>query len=76
MFQKASKGRWQETALLNSSASKFASMPEAAQWAFLAAGACAALLHLAGLPAAFFLGPMAAGVIMGVNGASIRDPGL
>ena len=51
-------------------------MPEAAQWAFLAAlsGACAALLHLAGLPAAFFLGPMAAGVIMGVNGVSIRVP--
>ena len=39
-------------------------------------GACAALLHLAGLPAAFFLGPMAAGVIMGVNGASIRVPRL
>jgi uncharacterized protein len=61
---------------LNSSASKFASIPEAAQWAFLAAlsGACAALLHLAGLPAAFFLGPMAAGVIMGVNGVPIRVP--
>ena len=51
-------------------------MPEATQWALLAAlsGACAALLHLAGLPAAFFLGPMAAGVIMGVNGASISVP--
>jgi membrane AbrB-like protein len=30
--------------------------------------------QLAGLPAAFFLGPMAAGVIMGVNGASVRVP--
>ncbi len=61
---------------MTSSASRFASMPEAAQWAFLAAlsGACAALLHLAGLPAAFFLGPMAAGVIMGVNGARVRVP--
>lgn len=51
-------------------------MPEAAQWGFLAAlsGACAALLHLAGLPAAFFLGPMAAGRHEGVNGASIRVP--
>ena len=59
---------------MNSSASTFATMPGAAQWTFLAAlsGACAALLHLAGLPAAFFLGPMAAGVIMGANGASIR----
>src|SRR5271157_380540 len=76
MLQEAATQRRQGTAVLNSSASRFASMPEAAQWAFLAAlsGACAALLHLAGLPAAFFLGPMAAGVIMGVNGASIRIP--
>ena len=51
-------------------------MPEAGQWALLAAlsAACAALLDFVGLPAAFFLGPMAAGVIMGVNGASIRVP--
>jgi membrane AbrB-like protein len=51
-------------------------MPESAQWASLVAitGACAALLTLAGLPAAFFLGPMAGGVIMGINGASIRVP--
>ena len=51
-------------------------MPEAGQWALLAAlsAACAALLDFVGLPAAFFLGPMAAGVVMGVNGASIRVP--
>ncbi len=63
---------------MNSSASRFAATPEMTQWALLAAlsGACAALLHLAGLPAAFFLGPMAGGVIMGVNGASIRAPRL
>ena len=61
---------------MNSSASRFERMPKAVLWALLAvlSGACAALLHLAGLPAAFFLGPMAAGVIMGVNGASIRAP--
>jgi uncharacterized protein len=39
-------------------------------------GVCPALLHMAGLPAAFFLGPMAGGVIMGVNGASIRVPSM
>ena len=61
---------------MTSSANRLATTPEAAQWALLAAlsGACATLLHLAGLPAAFFLGPMAAGVIMGVNGAQVRVP--
>ena len=61
---------------MSASGSRFAGMPDVTQWALLAAvsGACAALLHLAGLPAAFFLGPMAAGVSIGVNGASIRVP--
>ncbi len=47
-----------------------------AQWLLLAAlsAAFAALLHRAGLPAAFFLGPMAAGVIIGANGGTVRVP--
>jgi uncharacterized protein len=51
-------------------------MPSAAQWLLLMAlsAVFAALLHAAGLPAAFFLGPMAGGVIMGINGASVRVP--
>jgi membrane AbrB-like protein len=48
------------------------------QWLLLAALSAffAALLGTAGLPAALFLGPMAAGVIMGVNGAAVRVPRL
>ncbi len=51
-------------------------MPDVTQWALLVvfSGACATVLHLAGLPAALFLGPMAGGVIMGVKGAPIRVP--
>ncbi len=76
MLREAATQRRQGTAVLNSPARRFASMPKVAQWTLLAAfsGACAALLNMAGLPAAFFLGPMVAGVIMGVNGAAIRVP--
>jgi hypothetical protein len=54
----------------------FEHLRPAAQWPVLAALAIAfaALLHWARIPAAFFLGPMAAGVILGVNGASVRVP--
>lgn len=46
------------------------------QWAILiaASAALAGLLELTGLPAALFLGPMAAAVIFGVNGGTIRLP--
>ncbi len=49
-------------------------LPAALQWLWLAtlSAVFAAILHLAHLPAAFFLGPMAAGVIAGINGASVR----
>ena len=73
----AAKQRRQGTAVLNSSASTIRQRcrkPPNGRFLAALSGACAALLHLAGLPAAFFLGPMAAGVIMGVNGASIRVP--
>jgi uncharacterized protein len=51
-------------------------LPTPAQWLILAAlsAVFAALLYLARLPAAFFLGPMAAGVILGINGGSVRVP--
>ncbi len=54
----------------------FERLRPAAQWPVLAALslAFAALLHWARLPAASFLGPMAAGVIVGVNGGSVRVP--
>ncbi len=57
-------------------AAHLASLPQTNQWilvAVLSAG-FAALLQTAGLPAALFLGPMAAGVVLGVNGAAIRVP--
>jgi membrane AbrB-like protein len=47
-----------------------------AQWAILLAlsAVITALLHRVGIPAAFFLGPMASAVIVGVNGGSVRVP--
>jgi uncharacterized protein len=50
--------------------------PAAVQWLILAAlsAALAALLHWAGIPAAFFMGPMIAGVIVGANGGTVRAP--
>lgn len=56
----------------------FDKLSPAAQWGALLAGSIvfAALLELAGLPAALLLGPAIAGIIAGVNGASIRTPRL
>jgi uncharacterized protein len=53
-------------------------LPAPAQWLVLAAlsAVFATLLYLASMPAAFFLGPMAAGVILGINGGTIRVPRL
>jgi membrane AbrB-like protein len=49
-------------------------LPAPAQWLLLAALSAlfAALLHSARMPAAFFLGPMAAGVITGIAGGTVR----
>jgi uncharacterized protein len=57
-------------------AESVAKMPVPAQWLLLASisAACGAILHWAGLPAAMFLGPMAGGVVLGVNGATLRVP--
>ena len=57
---------------------RFDRLPPSAQWLLLAAlsAALAAVLHLAHIPAAFFLGPMAAGVIVGANGGTVRVPQL
>jgi uncharacterized protein len=50
--------------------------PLSAQWLILAAlsAVLVVLLRSAGTPAAFFLGPMAAAVILGVNGGAVRVP--
>ena len=49
-----------------------------AQWAVLIACSClmAAVLEVAGLPAALLLGPMIAGILLGSNGGTIRAPRL
>jgi membrane AbrB-like protein len=49
-------------------------LPAPAQWLLLAALSAlfTALLYWAGMPAAFFLGPMAAGVIAGIAGGTVR----
>jgi uncharacterized protein len=49
-----------------------------AHWSMLIAGSVvlAALLELAGLPAALLLGPMIAGIVLATNGGSIRAPKL
>ncbi len=53
-----------------------ARLPRAGQWAVLLAvsAALAALLEVAALPAALLLGPMAAGILVGVGGGTIRVP--
>jgi uncharacterized protein len=55
---------------------KFDRMPASAQWLILAAlsAGFASLLNLAHIPAAFFMGPMGAGVIVGANGGTVRVP--
>lgn len=59
-----------------STATGFGRLPRPLQWAglvVLSAAAAAAMLA-AGLPAALLLGPMAAGIVAGVFGATIRVP--
>lgn len=54
----------------------FAKLAPIAQWGVLIAGSVllAALFELAGLPAAFLLGPMIAGIVVGCNGGAIHTP--
>jgi uncharacterized protein len=50
--------------------------PPSVQWAVILAAStlAAALIHLAGLPATFLLGPMLAAIFCGVQGATVRPP--
>src|SRR5262245_58563013 len=54
----------------------FARFSLPAQWSVLLAGSLlfAAVLELAGLPAALLLGPMIAGIVVSTNGGRIRMP--
>ena len=76
MRKKPQNERRQGTAILTSSANRLAGLSDTTQWALLAAlsGVFVTVLDLAGLPAAFFMGPVAAGIVTGVNGASVRVP--
>lgn len=53
-----------------------ARLPAAAQWALIVAvsAAVGVTLEWTGMPAALFLGPMAGGIVAGVNGAAVRVP--
>ena len=53
-------------------------LPKPAQWAILIAAsvAIALVLELAAVPAALLLGPMLAGILVGINGGRIRAPRL
>jgi membrane AbrB-like protein len=53
-----------------------AGTPAVAQWAVIVAisAVVGGALQMAGIPAALFLGPLAAGVVAGVNGATVRVP--
>jgi membrane AbrB-like protein len=53
-------------------------LPPLQQWAILIAGSVilAALLQLAGLPAALLLGPMLAGILLAASGGAVRSPRL
>ncbi|WP_027132668.1 AbrB family transcriptional regulator [Geminicoccus roseus] len=57
---------------------RLARLPAAAQWSLLLilSALVAALLEGGGLPAAMLLGPMLAGILFGVNGASVQVPKL
>jgi len=61
-----------------SAASLLTRLPAAAQWSLLIGLSIvlAALLEMAGIPAARLLGPMVAGILVGVNGGAIRVPRL
>jgi membrane AbrB-like protein len=53
-------------------------LPAPAQWALIVAvsAVVGTALEIAGMPAALFLGPMAGGILAGVNGATVRVPRL
>lgn len=55
-----------------------ARFPPVVQWALLSAGSALFALGLrtAGLPAALFLGPMVAAILVGINGGTVRVPRL
>ncbi len=55
---------------------RFDRSPAPAQWLILAAlsAVFAVLLNAGHIPAAFFMGPMVAGVIVGANGGTVRAP--
>lgn len=57
---------------------RMANMRSLLQWAGIIAVSLVVggLLELAGMPAALFLGPMAGGLLAGLNGASVRVPRL
>jgi membrane AbrB-like protein len=58
------------------SSDRLARVPAAVQWAVILAVSAlvGGALQIAGVPAALFLGPLAAGVVAGVNGATVRVP--
>ncbi len=64
------------TSILSLPADGLSALPRAIQWAILIvlSAALATLLNLTGLPAALFLGPMVAGVLVGINGGIVRVP--
>lgn len=55
---------------------RLAGMSATMQWAVILAisALVGGALQMAGIPAALFLGPMAGGVVAGINGASVRVP--
>ncbi|MGA8260243.1 MAG: AbrB family transcriptional regulator, partial [Arenicellales bacterium] len=56
----------------------FAARSASLQWIVLVAlsGALVAVMEWAGIPATLLMGPMAAGIILGTNAATIRATGL
>lgn len=63
---------------LSAHSSGLSGLPPVLQWTLLVllSAVCGAILQATGLPAALFLGPMIGGVILGVNGGTIRVPRL
>jgi membrane AbrB-like protein len=61
---------------MNIRAGGLAKLPRLGQWCVLVAGSAALALGLqrAGLPAALLLGPMIAGILVGINHGTIRVP--
>jgi hypothetical protein len=59
-------------------AGRLTGSPPGAQWAvlLLVSAALATLFQATGVPAAFLVGPLLAGIVVGTNGGSIRVPAL